>query len=108
MDMKTAFKGILLVVGAFVATIAVAAFLIFLDVITLTKPYDCPHMNRALVILWVAIAVLFISSVVGVRFVAREIFQSGAGQKAVVVIYGMLMLASYVVLAFGLMVAFEC
>ena len=106
--MKTAFKGILLVAGAFLATMAGAAFFLLLDVITLAKPYDCPHMNRALVVLWVAIAVLFVSSVIAVRLVMRKIIPDSAGRKAIVVVYGIVMLASYFILAFGLMVAFEC
>jgi hypothetical protein len=65
-------------------------------------------MNRAVVILWVVIAVLFLASVAVVRIVARRIIPSSAGGLAVVVIHGMVMLASYVVLAFGLLVAFEC
>ncbi len=106
--MKTAIKGILLAVGAYVVTIAVAAFIILLVIITLTEPYDCSTMNRAVVILWVAIAVLFLASVAGVRIVARKILPGGAGRLAVVAIHGMVMLASYVVIAFALMVAFEC
>ena len=106
--MKTAFKGILLAVGAYVVTIAAAAFIILLTIITLTEPYNCSTMNRAVVILWVVVAVLFVASVAVVGIVARKIIPSGAGRLAVVVIHGMVMLASYVVLAFGLLVAFEC
>lgn len=106
--MRTAVKGILLSLGAYVVTIAVAAFLIWPAIMTLTDPYDCSTMNRAVVILWVAVAVLFLASVAGVRAVARKIMPGDAGRLAVVAIHGMVLLASYVVLASGLMVAFEC
>ena len=54
--MSTVFKGMLLVVGAYVVMIAVVALIIVLAIITVTEPYDCSTMNRALVILWVTIA----------------------------------------------------
>ena len=106
--MKAAFKGILLVIGSYVITIAVAAFIVLLAIITLTQPYNCSTVNWTVVILWVMIAVLLFASVAAVRIVARKVIPSVAGRRALVVIHGLVMLASYVVIAFGLMVAFEC
>jgi hypothetical protein len=108
--MSTVFKVILLVVGSYVITVAVAAFIIALAIMILmvVESYDCSVMNRALVALWVMIAMLFLASVAVVRTVTRKVIPSVVGRRVVVVMYGMMMLASYVVIAFGLMVAFNC
>lgn len=102
------FKGMLLVVGPYVVTIAVVALILVLAITILAKPYDCSTLNRAVVALWLTIAMLFFASVAVVRIVARKVILSIAGRRVVVVTYGVVMLASYVVIALGLMVAFNC
>jgi len=107
--MNTVFRGMLLVVGSYVVTIALVALIIVLAIaILMMGSTACSVMNRALVALWVTIAVLFFASVAVVRIVARKVFPSITGRRGVVAIYSVGLLASYVVLAFGLMVAFEC
>lgn len=107
--MSSVFKGILLVVGSYVVTIALVALIIVLAISILMRgSTDCSVMNRAVVVLWVTISVLFFASVAVVGIVERKLILRVAARRAAVVLYGVVMLASYVVIAFGLMVAFEC
>jgi hypothetical protein len=102
-------KGVLLVVGAYVATIGVAACITSLAFITiLMEPPSCSAIGQALLVLWGTIAALFLASVAVVGVVAWKIVVGVAGRLAIMAVYGVLMLVSYVVIAFGLMVAFNC
>jgi len=105
--MKPGVKGVLLVVGAYAATMVVAAFT-SLAIIALMEPHSCSDMGRALLVLWGTIAAVFLASVAVVGVVAWKIVAGVAGRLAIVAAYGVVMLASYVVIAFGLMVAFNC
>ena len=105
--MSTGAKGILLVVGAYISTMAVAAFT-SLAIMILMAPHSCSAMGRALLVLWGTIAGVFLVSVAMVGVVAWKIVAGVAGRLAIVAVYGVVMLASYVVIAFGLMVAFNC
>ena len=105
--MNTVAKGVLLVVGAYVVTIGVAAFT-SIAIMILMEPHSCNAMSRALLVLWGTIAAVFLASVAVVGVVAWKIVAGVAGRLAIVAAYGLAMLASYVVIAFGLMVAFNC
>jgi hypothetical protein len=85
----------------------VVAFITLL-VIFLMDPSNCGAVSRALSLLGGTIAVVFLASVVVVGVVAWKIIPGIAGRLAIVVAYGVLLLASYVVMACGLMVAFNC
>jgi hypothetical protein len=74
----------------------------------LMAPHDCSDMERALLVLWGTIAAIFLASVAVVGVVAWRIAANMAGRLAIVAAYGVVMLSSYVVVAFGLMVAFNC
>ena len=100
-------KGVLLGVGAYIATIGVAAFTA-LAVMMLMDPYSCSEMGRALVVLWGTIAAVFLASVAVVGVVAWKIIAAAASRWAILILYGVVMLASYVAIAFGLMVGFNC
>ena len=100
-------KGVLLGVGAYVATIAVAAFT-SLAIMMLMKPYSCSEMGRALLVLWGTIAAVFLASVAVVGVGAWKIIAAVAARWAIVILYGAVMLASYIAIAFGLMVGFNC
>ena len=107
--MSPVFKGILLLVGSYVVTMAAVVLVIVLAItILMVGSPDCSVMNWALVALWVTIAVLLFASVAVLRIGARKVIPSIAGRRAVVILYGVVLLASYVVIAFGLLVAFEC
>jgi len=98
-----------LVVGAYVVTMGVAIFIALLAIIILMmEPHSCSTMGRALLVLWVTIAAVFLASAAVVGVVAWKIVADTAGRLAIVAVYGVMMLASYVVIAFGLMVAFNC
>jgi hypothetical protein len=86
----------------------VAALIIALAIMIFIDTTNCGAVSRALPVLWGAIAALFIASGVVVRNIAWKVIPGVAERLAVVVIYGVAMLASYVVIAFGLMVAFNC
>jgi hypothetical protein len=105
--MRTGVKGVLLVVGAYAVTIGAVVFT-SLAIMLLMEPNGCSAMGQAMVVLWVTIAAEFFVSVAVVGVVAWKIVGSVAGRLATVVVYALVMLASYVVIAFGLMVAFNC
>jgi len=107
-DTSSGIKGLLLVIGAFVVTIGVAICIITFAIMLLLETSNCNTMIRAMVTLWITIALVFISSVVLVRVVAWKLISSASGRLAVVVVYGVALLASYFFIAFGLMVAFNC
>ena len=107
--MNTGAKRVLLVVGPSVVTMGVAILIIAITIFILMQDaYSCSYTTRVMLALWVTIAAIFLASVVVVGVVAWRIIPSAAGRLAVVAVYGVLMLASYVVIAFFLLVAFNC
>ena len=107
-ELNTGAKGILLVVGAYVVTMGVAACIVTLAIMSLMDETSCSAMSRAMLVLWGTIAVVFIASVVVVGVVAGKVFPGAAGRWAIVAVHGVALLVSYVVIACGLMVAFNC
>jgi len=108
-NMPAGAKGVLLVVGTYVVTMGVAALIIaFSIMILMIKPYGCSVMSRALLVLSITIAAVFLASVVVIRIVAWKIIPGVVGRVAILAVHGVALLASYVVIAFGLMVAFNC
>ncbi|MCP4168881.1 MAG: hypothetical protein GY759_23705 [Chloroflexi bacterium] len=107
--MSTNSKGVLLVVGAYIVTMGVAVLIVTIAImILLMGTHGCSTMGRALLVLWITIAAVFLASAVVVRVAAWKIIPSSAGRLAIMATYGVAMLVSYVVIAFGLMVAFNC
>jgi len=107
--MSTGAKGALLVVGAYVVTIGVAVFIAVLAIMILMMgSHSCSTMGQALVALWVTIAAVFLASAAVVGVVAWKIVEGTVGRLAIVGVYGVVTFASYVVIAFVLMVAFNC
>lgn len=106
MDAPT--KGVLLFVGAFIITIGLACCIITFAIMLLMDTTSCSTMARALAVLLITIAVVFITSVVVAGIVARKITQSTPGCVALLVAHGAALLASYLVIGFGLLVAFNC
>jgi hypothetical protein len=78
------------------------AVMIFIDT---TK---CSAVSKAFPVLLGMIAVVFLASVVFVRGVAWKNIPSVAGRWAILVVYGAVMLVSFVVVAFVLLVVFNC
>ena len=101
-------KGVLLVVGAYFATIWAAILIIALALIILMGVSSCSTMGRALVVLWITIALLFLASLILVKGLAWKITPSTAGRLAILAAQGLSLLVSYVIIAFVLLVAFNC
>lgn len=101
-------RGVLLVVGACMVTICLACSIITFASMVFIDTTKCGAVSRALPVLWITIAVVFLTSVVVVGVKARKIIPGVAGRRAIVAVYGVVMLVSYVVIAFLLMVAFNC
>ena len=107
--MNSGAKGVLLAIGAYVVTMGVAFFIALLAIIILMMGSpSCSTMGQVLVVLWVIIAAVFLASAVVVGVMAWKFVAGMAGRLAIVAVYGVVMLASFVVFAFGLMVAFNC
>ena len=107
--MNTDAKGVLLVAGTYIVTIGIAILVVALAIMILMMgSYNCSDMGRALIVLWLLLAALFLASVVVVGVVAWRSIASTVGRWATVIAYGIVMLASFVVFAFGLMVLFNC
>jgi hypothetical protein len=97
-----------LVVVAYVITIWLAILIIAFAIISLLGTYRCSTMGQALVVLWITIAVLFLTSAIVVGVVARKIYSRAAGYMAIVAVYGAALLISYIFIAFVLLIAFNC
>ena len=65
-------------------------------------------MSQALVVMWIIIAVVFLISVIVVGVVAQKIDPGFAVRFAIVTLFGIALLVSYIVIAFGLLVLFNC
>ena len=102
-------KRILLAAAAYVVTMFVAIFIIvFAIAIILQQSFNCSDMGRALSALWVTIALVCIGSLVAVVAATRRYAPDMTVRNPVLVAYGAVILASYGVLAFGLMILFNC
>lgn len=101
-------KGILLVVGAYIVTMVVTTLLIVGSVTFNINTNRCSALSQALPVLWGAIALVFLISVVVVGVVTWKAIASAAGRLAIMVVYAVMMLVSFIGFAFGLLVAFNC
>ena len=100
-------KAIVLTIGAYVMTLIVAA-LVALILMTVMNPRGCSDLGQALLVLWGTIAALFLASVGAVGVAVWQLAPGRAARFAILAVYGSALLASYVVIAFGLMVALNC
>ena len=103
-------KMLTLIVGGFIITIGLAIAIIIIAVIILVgaEVSNCSTMNKALVTLWIVLGALFLSSVALIEVAAWKTYPGCGGRLAVLAAYGIALLVSYVVLAFGLMILFNC
>lgn len=103
-------KMLTLMVGGFVITIGLAIAIIVIAIVILygAEVSNCSTMSQALVALWIILGALFLSSVALVEVAAWKTYPGCGGRLAVLAAYGTALLVSYVVLAFGLMIAFNC
>lgn len=101
-------KAIRLVVVAYLVTMVVTVLAVAIAFMILVEPRSCSAMTRALLVLWTTLAALFLASVMVVGVAAWKVIPRVAGRLAAVGVYGVALLGSYVVIAFGLLVAFNC
>ena len=101
-------RGVLLVIGAYMLTIWVAIFSIVFAVMFLIDTHNCSAMAQALAALSVTLAVEFLISIVVVGIVLRRVVPKRAGCLALVGLHGIALLATYILIAFGLLLAFNC
>lgn len=97
-----------LVLRAYLLTMGAIVLIAILTFVFLVDASHCHSVTRGLGIVMGTEAVVFVASValVGVR--ARAVAPGTADRVAIVVLYGMLLLATLVIFACGLMVAFNC
>jgi hypothetical protein len=107
-ELKPETKGLLLVVGAYFVTIIIAIIIIVLAIMLLSGSNSCSTMGRAMVTLWITIAVVFLVSVLVVRGVAWKITPKTPARWTMVIVHGLALLVSYVLITFGLLIAFNC
>ena len=106
--MNAVTKGVGLAIVTSVVTMGTAVLIIVLATMLFIDTTSCGAVSRALPVLWATIAAVFLASVVVVAVVAWKIVAGIAGRLAIVAVYGVVMLASYVFIAFGLLVVFNC
>ncbi len=105
--MNTILKGILLVIAAYLVTLVVTILVVIITM-NLLNPRGCSSVGQALLVLWGELAALFFTSVTLVAVLAWKTLDMLAGRLVVIVIHGALTFFSFLVIAFGLMVAFNC
>ena len=101
-------KGLQLVVRAYLVTMAVTVLITLLAIIALVDTTNCGSVGRALAVLAGTTAVVFLASVAVVGVGVWKAIPGVAERLAIVVGYGAMMLASFVVISCGLMVVFNC
>ena len=107
-NMNTGTKGVLLVIGAYIVTFGVAICIIALAIAIFIDTTSCGAVSRALPALWGTVAVVFLVSGVVVGVVAWKVIPGLAGRLVIMAVYVAALLVSYIGIAFGLMVAFNC
>ena len=100
-------KAIGLGIGTYIAALIVAALAVLI-LMTVMDPRGCSDLSQALLVLLGTIAALFLASGVAVGVAAWKVVPGKAGRFALLAAYGVALLASYIVIAFGLMVALNC
>ena len=104
---NTTLKSILLVVGLYVVTLLCTAVSSIVTLAALA-PQTCSDYGDALLILWGVIALLLALSTAVVGVWAWKTISSIGGRLAVLIGYALLMLATFGICAFGLLIAFNC
>jgi hypothetical protein len=96
------------VVRAYLVSLGLALLITVLTIIFLVDGSDCRSVERGLAVMGGTTAVLFLASVVVVGARVWKAIPGVAERLAIVVGYGAMMLASFVVISCGLMVVFNC
>jgi hypothetical protein len=107
-EMKPGAKWRQLVIRAYLVTMGVTVLITLLTIILLVDTRNCGSVERGLLVVGGTTAVLFLASVAVVGVGVWRAIPGVAERLAIVVGYGAMMLASFVVLTCGLMVVFNC
>ena len=107
-NLSTGIKGVLLVIGTSIITVTAAILIIVLSTTFLIDTTDCYGLGPSLIALWGTTAVVFLFSGIVVKIVAWKITTDTAGRLVTVAIYGVVMLVTYAIIAFGILLAFDC
>jgi len=105
---NTGAQGLQLVIRAYAVTMVVAAVITLLVITIMVDTHSCSSVSRALAVLGGTIAVVFLASVTVVGVMAWKTIPSVADRLVIVVVYGVLLVVSYIVINCGLMVIFNC
>jgi hypothetical protein len=106
---STGAKGVLLAVVTYITTMSLALIIAVLAIIILMmKTANCTEMGHALLLLWATIAVVCIASVFVYVALARKYVSGFSYLNFTAFAYAAALLPSYFVIAFGLMVLFNC
>ena len=107
-QMKSGAKWQQLVIRAYLVTMGVTVLITLLTILFLVDASDCGSVERGLMVMFGTTAVLFLASVTVVGVRVWKAIPTVAERLAIVVGYGAMMLASFVVITCGLMVVFNC
>jgi len=97
-----------LVIRAYLVTMGVTVLITLLTIIFLVDTNSCSSVSRALAVLGGTTALVFLASVAVVGVGVWKAIPGVAERVAIVVGYGVMMLASFVVITCGLMMVFNC
>jgi hypothetical protein len=97
-----------LVIRAYLITMGLTVLISLLTAIFLVDSSDCRSVERGLAVMGGTTAVLFLASVAVVGVGVWKAIPGVAERLAILVGYGVMMLASFVVISCGLMVVFNC
>lgn len=103
-------KMLTLMVGGYLFTIVLAIAIIIIAIMILygADITNCSTLSMAMVGLWIILGGVFIASLGLVEAFAWKTYPGCGARLAVLIAYGLALLVSYVVLAFGLMIVFNC
>jgi hypothetical protein len=107
-NLSPGIKGVLLIVSAYVVTLVATIIIIAVFITFLIDASNCYAMGPSLLALWGTTAVVFLASSIVVGVVAWKIIPSTAGRVVTVAVYGVSALVTYIVIAFVILVAFNC
>ena len=107
-NLNPGIKGVLLVVGAYIISVVTVILIVAVSLIFLVDTHRCSAMGQALLALWGTTAAVFLISGIIVGVVTWKIIPNTAGRLVTVAVYGVAMLVTYIGIAFGLLVAFNC
>ncbi len=97
----------MLVASAYLTTLTVAV-ITTLIIMAVMGPRSCSTLAWALPVLWGVNALIILTSIAGVSIAAWNIITGTTARILLCLGYALVMLITYFMIAFGLMIAFNC